>query len=180
MATKLSAFQQAFADARKAGNKEFEFNGKKFNTKMASDEAQSVGGKPKMGEYVPRDSDTRKGEIMTSKNAKPRDEYVRSGQKAFDTETEPGESSMKNYRPRRINSILERTPAEQDEMVKQGLMRQAADRTKNDMPETAYKRGGSVAPSKMGAVKQAKPSFGSASSRADGIATKGKTRGRFI
>lgn len=175
-----SKFGEAFRAARKAGDKEFTFNGKKYNTKMAPDEQKSVGGKPKMGEYVPRDSDTRKGEIMTSKNAKPRDEYVRSGQQSFDTDTEPGESPMKNYRPRRINSILERTPAEQDEMVKQGLMRQAADRTKNDMPETAYKRGGSVKPSKMGGVKTAKPSFGSASKRADGIATKGKTRGKFI
>jgi hypothetical protein len=42
------------------------------------------------------------------------------------------------------------------------------------------KSGGSVKPSKMGAVKQAKPSYGSASSRADGIATKGKTRGKYI
>jgi hypothetical protein len=42
------------------------------------------------------------------------------------------------------------------------------------------KRGGSVNPSKMGGVKTAKPSFGSASSRADGIASKGKTRGKYI
>jgi hypothetical protein len=42
------------------------------------------------------------------------------------------------------------------------------------------KRGGSVKPSKMGGVKTAKPSFGSASKRADGVATKGKTRGKFI
>ena len=42
------------------------------------------------------------------------------------------------------------------------------------------KRGGSVKPSKMGGVKTAKPSFGSASSRADGVATKGKTRGKYI
>ena len=42
------------------------------------------------------------------------------------------------------------------------------------------KRGGSVKPSKMGGVKTSKPSFGSASSRADGIASKGKTRGKYI
>jgi hypothetical protein len=42
------------------------------------------------------------------------------------------------------------------------------------------KSGGSVKPSKMGGVKTAKPSFGSASSRADGIASKGKTRGKYI
>lgn len=157
-----SKFGEAFRAARAAGDKEFTFNGKKYNTNMAPDEQKSVGGKPKMGEY------------------KPRDEYVRSGRQSFDTDTEPGASPMANYRPRRINSILERTPAEQDEMVKQGLMRQAADRTKGEMPETAYKRGGSVKPSKMGGVKTAKPSMGSASKRADGIATKGKTRGKYI
>ena len=42
------------------------------------------------------------------------------------------------------------------------------------------KSGGSVKPSKMGGVKTAKPSYGSASSRADGIASKGKTRGKYI
>ena len=35
-------------------------------------------------------------------------------------------------------------------------------------------------PSKMGAVKTAKPSMGSASKRADGVATKGKTRGIML
>ena len=42
------------------------------------------------------------------------------------------------------------------------------------------KSGGSVKPSKMGGVKTAKPSFGSASKRADGVASKGKTRGKYI
>lgn len=42
------------------------------------------------------------------------------------------------------------------------------------------KSGGSVKPSSMGGVKTAKPSSGSASSRADGIASKGKTRGKYI
>jgi hypothetical protein len=41
------------------------------------------------------------------------------------------------------------------------------------------KKGG-VVPSKMGAVKTAKPSMGSASSRADGIAQKGKTKGKLL
>jgi len=174
-----SAFGKAFREARAAGDKTFTFNGKKYTTEMAADEQKSVGGKPKLDKYVSRDSDARKGEEMTSKNYKPRDEYVRSGQKSFDTDTEPGESLMKNYRPRRFNSILERSPAEQDEMVKKGLDRQAADRTKDDMPETAFKRGGSVKPSKMGSVRTSKPSMSSASSRADGIASRGKTRGKM-
>ncbi len=39
----------------------------------------------------------------------------------------------------------------------------------------AKKMGGKMAP-----VKTAKPSSGSASSRADGIAVKGKTKGKFV
>lgn len=165
-----SKFGEAFRAARKAGDKEFTFNGKKYNTKMAPDEQKSVGGKPKMGEYVPRDSDTRKGEIMTSKNAKPRDEYVRSGQKAFDTETEFVPPDMSKYKPRR-------TPEALTETDKPGTRTRYENEDTSDMQ---YKRGGSVKPSKMGGVKTAKPSFGSASKRADGIATKGKTRGKFI
>lgn len=50
-----SKFGQAFAEARKAGQKEFEFNGKKYNTKLASEvEQQSVGGKASPGEYKAR------------------------------------------------------------------------------------------------------------------------------
>lgn len=53
----LSKFGQAFADARKSGAKEFEFNGKKYNTKLASDTEQaSVGGKAAPGEYKPRNT----------------------------------------------------------------------------------------------------------------------------
>jgi hypothetical protein len=69
-----SAFGKAFREARASGDKNFTFNGKKYNTNLASDEAQSVGGTLKAGEYVPRDAATRKGETATAKNAKPRRE----------------------------------------------------------------------------------------------------------
>ena len=39
---------------------------------------------------------------------------------------------------------------------------------------------GKVGASKMGTVKTAKPSMGSASKRADGIAVKGKTKGTMM
>lgn len=42
------------------------------------------------------------------------------------------------------------------------------------------KKGGSVKSSKMGSVKTAKPATSSASRRGDGIATKGKTRGKIL
>lgn len=51
--------------------------------------------------------------------------------------------------------------------------------TAKEMGTLNMKKGGAV-PSKMGAVKTAKPSMGSASSRADGIAQKGKTKGKLL
>ena len=141
-----SEFGKAFRAARSSGDKTFTFNGKKYTTEMAPAEQKSVGSKPKMGAYVPRDSDTRKGEIMTSKNAKPRDEYVRSGQKSFDTEREP-EALASTNKPG-TNISYENT----------------------DTSDMSMKHGGKV--KKMA-------SGGSASSRADGIATKGKTRGKM-
>jgi len=49
---------------------------------------------------------------------------------------------------------------------------------KHEMAESmGMKKGGMT---KMGAVKTAKPSMGSASSRADGVAQKGKTKGKML
>ena len=151
-----SGFGKAFREARAAGDKTFTFNGKKYTTDLAPAEQKSIGSKSKMGEYVPRDSDTRKGEIMTSKNAVGRDNYVRSGQKSFDTEREP-EALAEPNKPG-TNVRYENT----------------------DTSDMTYKRGGSVKPSKMGSVRTSKPSMSSASSRADGIASRGKTRGRMV
>ena len=66
--------------------------------------------------------------------------------------------------PRRYNSIMERSPQERDDMLKLGLQRQAAEKAMKDFKAkkaAGMKSGGSVS---------------SASKRADGIATKGKTR----
>ena len=140
-----SAFGKAFREARASGEKTFTFNGKKYTTDMAPAEQKSIGNKSKMGEYVPRDSDTRKGEIMTSKNAVGRDNYTRSGQKSMDTEREP-EALASTNKPG-TNISYENT----------------------ETSDMSMKRGGKV---KMA-------NGGSASSRADGIATKGKTRGKM-
>jgi hypothetical protein len=155
-----SEFGKAFREARAAGDKTFTFNGKKYTTEMADSKPQSVGGTPKLDKYVPRDSDTRRGEIMTSKNAKPRDEYVRSGQKSFDTETEFVPPDTSKYGPRR-------TPEALTETNKPGTRTRYENTETSDM---SMKRGGKV--KKMA-------SGGSASSRGDGIAQRGKTRGKM-
>ena len=157
-----SEFGKAFRDARASGDKTFTFKGKKYTTDLASDEAQSVGGKPKLDKYVPRDSDTRKGEIMTSKNAKPRDEYVRSGQKSFDTETEFVPPDMSKYKPRREPEALTETD-------KPGTRTRYEN---TDVSDMSMKRGGAVKKMASGGM--------TASSRADGCCIKGKTRGKMV
>ena len=164
-----SAFGKAFREARAAGDKTFTFNGKKYTTDLASNEPQSVGGKLKAGEYKARDADARKGEEMTSKNYKPRDEYVRSGQKSFDTDTEFVPPDMSKYKPRREPEALTETN-------KPGTSTRYENTDTSDMQ---FKRGGSIKASKMGSVRTSKPSMSSASSRADGIASRGKTRGKM-
>jgi hypothetical protein len=69
--------------------------------------------------------------------------------------------------PRRYNSILERSPSDMDAMLKLGLQRQEGERAMRDFKAkkaAGMANGGSVS---------------SASRRADGIAVKGKTRGKF-
>lgn len=59
-------------------------------------------------------------------------------------------------------------------------LRKSMEQAKRDYEGAPLKKGGAVKASKMGTVKQAKPSMGSASKRADGIAQRGKTRGRVL
>ena len=68
----------------------------------------------------------------------------------------------------RVDSEKARTP-----QGKKNLMAEK----KRVVSEVKKMKSGGVAASKMGMVKTAKPKMGSASSRADGVATKGKTRG---
>lgn len=135
-----SAFGKAFREARNAGDKTFMFNGKKYTTQLASEvEQPSVGGKAK----------------FDAEGRKPRDEYVRSGRKSFNTETEFVPPDMSGYKPRR-------TPKDLTEVSMPGT------RTNYENPDATsetFKSGGKVR---------------SASARADGIATKGKTRGKIV
>jgi hypothetical protein len=150
----ISAFGKAFSEARKSGEKEFTFNGKKYNTKLASDVESNPNG-AKFGEYKPRDSYQRRGENATSANYVPRDNYVRSGKKSFDTETENVPPDMSNYKPRR-------EPKPLTEVTKPGTN---TNYENNETSEVTFKKGGKVS---------------SASKRADGIAQRGKTRGKMV
>jgi hypothetical protein len=156
-----SEFGKAFRSARTAGDKTFMFNGKKYTTDLAPEEQKSLGGKPKLDEYVPRDSDTRKGEIMRSKNAVPRDSFAKKSRIA--------ERAM-----REANAA----PAGREYTSTEDFMGMKDMASKSDYVNDE-KMGGVRGGYKHGGEVKKMASGGSASKRADGIATKGKTRGKM-
>jgi hypothetical protein len=134
----ISAFGKAFAEARKAGDTEFSFNGKQYTTRMKG-ESKAPGGREPV--HVDAEAGMTRG----------RNDYVTSGKKSFDTETEFVPPDMSNYKPRR-------EPKPLTEVTKPGT------RT-NYENEDGMKKGGKVS---------------SASSRGDGIAQRGKTKGTMV
>jgi hypothetical protein len=156
-----SAFGKAFREARAAGDKTFTFNGKKYTTDLAPEEQKSVGGKPKLDEYVPRDADTRKGEIMTSKNTVPRDSFAKKSRIA--------ERAM-----REANAA----PAGSEYTSTEDFMGMKDMASKSNYVNDE-KMGGVRGGYRYGGAVKKMANGGSASSRADGIAIKGKTRGKM-
>jgi hypothetical protein len=113
---------------------------------------------------------------------------AKSATEGFGKVTQLGEDSdqakaMRESRKQRLGatyakqySAYQNAPAGADKEALKKSMEQA----KRDYEGAPLKKGGAVKASKMGTVKQAKPSMGSASKRADGIAQRGKTRGRVL
>jgi len=112
-----SAFGKAFAEARKAGDKEFSFNGKTYTTAMKGEKSAPGGREPV---HVDAEAGMSRG----------RRDYVTSGKQSFDTETEFVPPDMSAYKPRR-------TPKPLTEVTKPGT------RT-NYENEDGMKKGGSV------------------------------------
>jgi len=113
---------------------------------------------------------------------------TKSATEGFGKVTQLGEDSdqakaMRESRKQRLGttyakqySAYQNAPAGADKEA----LRKSMEQAKRDYEGAPLKKGGAVKASKMGAVKQAKPSMGSASKRADGIAQRGKTRGRVL
>ena len=150
----LSAFGKAFSEARKAGDKEFTFNGKRYTTELKdSNTYPQVTPKPK---DLTSDEMAAQGRYDTRRNYVSRSgDYVTSGKKSFDTEKEFVPPDMSAYKPRR-------TPGELTDVDKPGTRTRYENENPSDM---TFKKGGSVS---------------SASKRADGIASRGKTKGKYL
>jgi hypothetical protein len=79
--------------------------------------------------------------------------------------------------PAETIASMKRQAAQEKADRKQAEEQKAGEKeVKENMGRLGFKKGGSIKASKMGAVKVAKPTMRSASSRADGIAIRGKTR----
>jgi hypothetical protein len=126
-----SAFGKAFREARALGEKEFTFNGKKYNTNLASDKVNpDMGAKADKAflDFVSKRSETPTAAPTVSKKEKPmsKEDYMQSREqyKTAQDESEP----------------------------------------------STFRKGGAVKKYASG---------GSVSSRADGVAQRGKTRGKI-
>ena len=138
----LSEFQKAFKAARASGEKEFEYEGKKYNTKYKEESESSV--KPSAAK--------------SSSSSTPREAAIAES----NDQTSPAPSAPKKEYYRNLSGkMVEKTPApasDEDGGFLGKRFREAMG--------SSYKKGGSVR--------------SSASSRADGIAQRGKTKGRIV
>jgi len=166
----LSKFQQAFKDARASGETEFEFNGKKYNTKYKEEipapakkapapEAKQISSDPaKDTSKAPAEEKPYRSKNLTdliglSSNVK---KTTVEPTRKEDSKEASGDKKSWWTTP---NANLQRgsAPSGKDGSFPSGKEIRAA-------LGSSYKKGGSVS---------------SASKRADGIAQKGKTRGKM-
>lgn len=173
-----SAFGKAFRAAREAGDKEFEYEGKKYNTKLKDDSAPAKSSKS--------DNYSNEGRSSTEKPGGYSNEG-RGSKPKVSTDFTPGKVPSSEQASANRAAVVDtaksvagsigdyvrnfKTPAERrsEEAKNPTPKASKSDDTNEDALSSgsAMKRGGSV--KKMA-------SGGMASSRADGIAQRGKTR----
>lgn len=165
-----SEFGSAFAAARKAGDKTFEFKGKKYTTETAEEsgaakkEARNASMRKQSDMISALQSAERNAPADTSALA--RKKMAEATKAAVDKyKYADSEESMGGYKPR-FN------PAGMAPKTTEGARPTASSDGMFTDEDRAMKRGGKVKTYASGGSV-------SASRRADGIATKGKTRGKI-
>lgn len=166
-----SAFGKAFRAAREAGDKEFEFEGKKYNTKMKEDSAPT-----KKAESPSQDASKMGGEAVGSRKTQP--PKKEGGIGPYNVGAGPSEEEKKatydKYAENRKkmgdsgsddsgSKPISESSWAQSVRSSQGSDSGFLGKKMREAMGSSYKKGGSV----------------SASSRADGIAQRGKTKGRI-
>jgi hypothetical protein len=170
---KGSTFKEAFAEARKEGKKTFEWNGEKYTTALKSEKkaetpsTRDIGSSPRIDDMytvrnlaakASRDADERRDIVSKQEQAKA----------ASRLETDTGRAMLDKELPRmakRVKDVSDTAKGYEKEFQARDKMARDAVSSKNKGGAIkAYASGGSV---------------GSASKRADGIAQRGKTKGRI-
>ncbi len=141
---KKMTFKEAFAAARKAGDKTFQFEGKKFTTEVA--------GEKKPAKVTDTGDETSR---LAARIKKPELKYQSLSDRARGYEEERAKSGVGMYG----STKREKVPAE-ERMLKDARIRKSE---QTGMGSMKFSKGGSTA-----------------SRRGDGIAQRGKTRGRIV
>jgi hypothetical protein len=120
------------------------------------------------------------GEKFTTQTKEEKDREITPEAKKVMDQTRRDREGNFRAQARKADVAME-TPEERGAMNLEGFKRDKKD-MEGSGEYSPFKKGGSVksSASKMGKVKTAKPSMGGASKRADGIAMRGKTRGRMV
>jgi hypothetical protein len=160
-----SAFGKAFRAARDAGEKEFTFNGTKYNTRYAEEE------KPKTLRDLGYDASGKPAPLKIPKlsnkvEKEDLDEKGRLGNAMMRAEIGDEELPTAKYAPKRFGKEGIKISSPADEGLEKYMPRKVSTKESLSPGEEAMKRGGKVK--------------SSASKRGDGIATKGFTKGRYI
>jgi hypothetical protein len=162
-----STFKEAFKDAREDGKKTFEWNGKKYSTDMESPKASMDSGVPKKDKS---DEKVGKGyEDVGKEDKRSRGVAAGLGAAAVGLGGAALLSGMKRSEEQRKERELSK--GKEDRSMRSPV--------RNISPEeSAWEGEGGRAYRKGGKVKKM-AGGGSASSRGDGIAMRGKTKGRM-
>ena len=160
-----SAFGKAFRAAREAGDKEFEFGGKKYNTKMKEEtsapsktDATALAAKGQAGnEAMKKDEEASKPDFSNEgRGSKPKISTVYTPGKV------PSSAQAAANREEAVDKVKSVAGAVGDYF--RNFKTPAERRSDEAKQASGMKKGGSVS---------------SASSRGDGIAQRGKTRGKM-
>jgi len=171
----LSSFQKAFKEAREKGETEFEFGGKKYNTKYKEEvktSAKPVSPMPAAPRGMTDDQNDMMAKANRGMSSKPYSTLSKPAASTNFSATASDEEKVANRKaigdtvmaiPRGIGSYLDKT-----------FTMEGREQTEKERKERlGMKRGGSVKKMASGG------NVSSASKRADGIAQKGKTRGKM-
>jgi len=166
-----STFKEAFKDAREDGKKTFEWNGKKYSTEMESPKASMDSGVPKKDK-----SDEKVGKGYEGLDSRDKEDKRGRGVPAALGAAAVGLGGA---------ALLSGMKRSEEQRKERELSKGKEDRSmrspvRNISPEeSAWEGEGGRAYRKGGKVKKM-ASGGSASSRGDGCAVRGKTKGRMV